>query len=95
MVKTGIDFNYYEPIIPDEATEIEAELMRRYTKIQHTVCRDIPDAHNAYLVVNQQSFHVNGIVAYDTAVEASWSCWMLAKAIKTIIKENCDGENEN
>lgn len=66
-----------------DATEKEKLIARKYTRIRENVCEDLPDAHTAWLVVENQSFRVRPFAA-DTAVNASWTCWMLAKAIQKI-----------
>ena len=77
---------YKEPIIPEKVTDKQAKLMKAYTKITEVVREGTPDAHNAWLVVNNQYFILTSYGA-DTAEEASWSCLMLAKALENIIEE--------
>lgn len=68
----------------------EAEIIERYTAMKPCVLADPDpeetDPHNVWLVVNQQSFCLDG--HQDTKADAQWMRSQLAKAIETIIKEN-------
>lgn len=64
------------------ATEREKELAERYTRISPVVCRGEPEAHRPWLIVGVQSFM---LPSDDTPSEASWFCWMLAKALAQVI----------
>lgn len=58
-------------------------IMEKYTRVSPCVVEGEPDAHNAFLVVDNQSFCITSL-ACDTKEEASWMCWMLAKALEKI-----------
>lgn len=83
------------PNIPVEATEREQKLMEQYTRISYVTVQDednpeysLADATHAWLVVGAQSFCVSNQY-FDSRDEASWLCWMVAKALsKVITSEN-------
>ncbi len=81
---------YKEPIIPERATERQAKLMKAYSKISEVVQEGSPDAHSAWLVVDNQYFIITPY-GTDSAEEASWHCHMLSMALeKMITKEHPD-----
>lgn len=69
-----------------ELTKDEELIFQNYTKTQPCVVEDIPDAHNAFLIVGNQQFCITR-EPYDTEEEAQWFCVMLAKAIGKIVRE--------
>ena len=82
-----MSFEFKEPDLAgfgDDATDQEVLLAKKYTRIREIVDGDEPDAHTAWLVVDNQQFCVS-ILAHKNAEEASWKCWMLAKALNKIV----------
>ena len=65
-------------------TDAEVKFAERWTRIRTIVVEDVQDAHTAWLVVGGQQFCLNRYS--DTAAEASWTCWLLAKALLKIQK---------
>ncbi|MCE5269525.1 MAG: hypothetical protein LLG00_16740 [Planctomycetaceae bacterium] len=63
-----------------DATSAERKMAERFTAIRACAVEDAPDAHTAWLKVEQQSFCVTPAYC-DTAEEAAWVCLMLAKAL--------------
>ena len=68
------------------ATERERSMASRYAAIRPVVMKGWPDAHNAYLVVDQQSFCVSPL-GVDTAEEAAWQCWQLSAALCRLVDQ--------
>lgn len=70
-----------------EMTEMERQLMERYTEAKPVVvgCDDDahPDAHTVWLKVEQQSFCLTDYS--ETKEEADWMRLMLAKALSKVI----------
>lgn len=68
-----------------EPSPAEQRLADAYTRIQSCAVQDLPSAHTAWFVVGNQSFLIGK--CYETAEEASWMCWMLAKALGKVQQE--------
>lgn len=76
----GDKFAYKSPALDKfPATEQEKKFAERYTAIRAVVCDGVPDAHTTWLLIDNQHFRLDG--HRDTAEEASWTAWMLAKAL--------------
>lgn len=74
-------FEFKEPSLDfDGVTLAEREFAKKYTAIRKIIVKGEPDAHTAWLVVGGQRFCVSPQY-HDTPEEASWQCWMLAKAL--------------
>jgi hypothetical protein len=85
-MQTGDADSYLKPNLVDlPATAAELAAAEQYTRICPIVREDAPDAHTAWLVVENQYFCVTP-QSCDTAAEASWHCWMLAKAVLKILR---------
>jgi hypothetical protein len=82
-----IDNDPYVYLPPDlsefPATDREKAVAAEYTLIQRVQDDDFPTTHAAWLKVGVQSFKV--AETFDDAPEASWMCWMLAKALIRVI----------
>lgn len=63
-----------------KASPEQMAVAEKYTRIAPCCVEDEPEAHTAWLVVGPQQFRVSAIT-HETAEEASWMCWMLAKAL--------------
>ena len=57
----------------------EMAVARKWTRIRFVICEGSPDAHTAWLVIEDQQFRLDG--HYDTSAEAAFRCWQLAKAL--------------
>lgn len=68
------------------ASEREREIAAQYTRIRRIVIEGFPDAHTAWLVIDQQSFCITP-QARDTAEHAAGLCWQLAVALLRMMKE--------
>lgn len=66
-------------------TDDEVRVAKQYTRIRLILVEGEPEAHTAWLMVGGQQFRLNG--HSDTPGDASWQCWMLAKAILKIQRE--------
>ena len=62
-----------------DATVAEKSYAERYTFIKRCSNDDYPGEYEVWLRVEQQSFRLDG--THDDAHHASWTCWMLAKAL--------------
>lgn len=67
-------------------TDAEKAIAAKYTRIQPTCCEGLPEAHNALLVVNHQSFIITKYCA-DTVHDASVHCLQFAKAMLVVIQQ--------
>jgi len=67
----------------DDLTWPERNAADKYTRISRCVVAGEPDTYNAWLVVGPQQFCVSP-VAFGTAKEAAYMCWLLAKALLEI-----------
>lgn len=73
-------FDYKKPTVNfDTVTDEERRVAELYTRIRPTAVKGEPDAHTAWLVVGNQHFCISDY--YENAKHASWSCWMVAKAL--------------
>lgn len=84
-------FRRRQPQLPPEATERERELAAKYTRISFALVPDdehregcIPDATNAWLVVENQQFRITE-PSCDDRDNASWYCWMITKVLEKIL----------
>jgi hypothetical protein len=68
----------------DAATPEEVRIANLFTRIQFTLVRGEPNAHNVWLEVDNQSFRLD--LHSEDAIHASWRCWMLAKAILKVLR---------
>ena len=62
------------------ATTAEKSYAERYTFIRPCTVLDLPEAHTAWFRVGGQEFRIDAGCA-DNESEASWMCWMFAKAL--------------
>lgn len=90
-------FQKRPPWLPEQATDNQRQLAEKYTRISYIVVPDelnkghcVPDASVAWLVVGSQYFRVSN-PACDNRDEASWMCWMVAKAIELILVNETNG----
>lgn len=79
------------PDLPARATARERQLAEKYTRISSIVVHDdngedcaVADATIAWFTVEQQAWRITPEYC-DTREEASWYCWMLAKALAKLI----------
>ncbi len=78
-----MSFDFHPPDLSTfDATERQKQIAAQWTRIRRIVIPGWPDAHTAWLVVGPQQLYAGD---YETAEEACWMCWMLAKALETII----------
>ena len=66
----------------DRATDEEKRLANKYARIRPCCVKGDPEACTVWLKVGNQMFRLDSVE--ENEVEASWTCWMLAKAIGTI-----------
>jgi hypothetical protein len=66
-------------------SERERGIVSRYTAIRPVVVEGVPDAHTAWLIVDQQSFCVADYI--DSSEDAAWYCWQLAAALCRLIDQ--------
>lgn len=64
---------------------------RQFTDVRHCVMEDQPDAHNVFLIVDNQQFCVTPL-ALDTKDEAEWMREMLCKALARIVHQAAEQE---
>jgi len=76
-------FEFKRPTVAGATITPEQAAMLEYTRIREVLREDAPDAHNAYLVVGQQSFCITPL-SCDTEEHASRLCLELAKALTRI-----------
>jgi len=78
-------FEHRPPTLPKEATERERELAEKYTRISFLIVDGVEDASLPWLEVGVQSFPIGDY--RSNREEASWMCWMLAKALAKVIDD--------
>lgn len=81
------------PQLPPEATDRQREIAAKYTRISFILVESQehelgyePDATIAWYRVGVQQFRITP-EPYSNRDEASWVCWMMAKAIESMIDE--------
>ncbi len=78
--------NYEKPTLKlyEAATDREIEIAQKYTRV--TEVYGDPIGYHSWLVVGSQYFN-HSHIPHETRGEAEWHCWMLAKAICTILEK--------
>ncbi len=80
-------FKFKEPDLSSftDATAEEIAVAKKYTAIRFIIREEGENAHTSWLKVGVQSFRFS--LTKDTPEEASWTCWMLAKAVLSIQRD--------
>ena len=81
----GIDYDLPDLSSFTDATEVQKQLAAKFTRMKHCVVAGQPSARTVWLTVGVQHFQIGHYV--DDEREASWTCWMRAKAIEAIQKQ--------